>query len=165
MAEILHCTLLKMNQSVHTCHLCIGTCRFQRLGINVISLNICPDICIDAILRFLKRIIPAFTRNQMFPVFCKERTVHSRCHICRDHCRLNRESTTSAKRVDKDSVFIPWSQHDKRCCKCFSDRSLDSHLTIPSLMKGNTGSIDADRCNIFHKRNTDREACPIFLEP
>ena len=32
-------------------------------------------------------------------------------------------------------------------------------------MKGNTGSIDADRCNIFHKRNTDREACPIFLKP
>ena len=153
MAEILHCTLLEMDQSVHTCHLRVGTCCFQSLCINIISLNICLNICIDTILGLFKRIIPAFTRNQMFPV------------ICRDHCRLNRESTTSAKRVDKDSVFVPRCQHDKRCCKCFSDRSLDSHLTIPSLMKGNTGSIDADRCNIFHKRNTDREACPIFLKP
>ena len=165
MAEILHCTLLEMDQSVHTCHLRVGTCCFQSLCINIISLNICLNICIDTILCLFKRIIPAFTRNQMFPVFCEEGTVHSRCHICRDHCRLNRESTTSAKRVNKDSVFVPRCQHDKRCCKCFSDRSLDSHLTIPSLMKGNTGSIDADRCNIFHKRNTDREACPIFLKP
>lgn len=75
MTEIFDCSLLKMDQLIHSCHLRIGTGRFQCLRINIISLNICIYIQVHTVLRFLQCIIPAFARNQMFPVFRKEKNV------------------------------------------------------------------------------------------
>ena len=101
----------------------------------------------------------------MFPVFRKERTVHSRRDICCHHGRLNRKRTASAERIYQDPVFIPWSEHDQCRRKRLCDRSLHCHLAVASFVQGHTGSIDADGCHIFHKSHTDREACAVFLEP
>ena len=154
-----------MNQLIHSCHLRIGTGRFQCLRINIISLNICIYIQVHTVLRFLQCIIPVFARNQMFPVFRKKRTVHARSHICRNHSCLDRESTTSAEWIHKNAVFIPWRQHDQCRGQRLSDRSFDSHLTIASLMKRNSGCINPDRSHILHKGYSNREACTILLKP
>ena len=101
----------------------------------------------------------------MFPVFRKERTVHSRCHVCCHHRSLDRESSTSAERIDKDPVFVPRSQHDQRGSQCLCDRRLDGHLTVSSFVQGNAGSVDPNCCHILHKSDTNRETCSIFREP
>ena len=101
----------------------------------------------------------------MFPVFRKKRTVHARSHICRNHSCLDRESTTSAEWIHKNAVFIPWRQHDQCRGQRLSDRSFDSHLTITSLMKRNSGCINPDRSHILHKGYSNREACTILLKP
>ena len=101
----------------------------------------------------------------MFPVFCKKRTVHSRRHVCRQHRCLDWECTTSAERIHKDSVFVPWCQHNQCRCQCLCDWRFYCHLAVSSLMKRNTGRINSDRCYILHKGYTNRKTCSILREP
>ena len=136
MAEFTDRALLEMDQFVHSCHFCVGTCCLDGSCIDIKALDIGFNIKIYTFSGFFSCILPAFLRDQMLPALGQKMTVQSRRHIRCHHCRLNRKGTASAERIDKNTVLFPGGEHQKSAGKSLGDRCLDSHLAIPSLMKG-----------------------------
>ena len=146
MMQIRNRSLLKMNQMIHARTLCILSGCFHHFRIDIISLNIYLDICIHKILCLFYRVIPQLFRNQIFPLLCGKLPVHSRCNICCNHGCLNRERSTSAKRIYQNTVLFPRCQHNQCCCQRLRQWSLAGHQTIASLVQGIPGSI---QCNHY----------------
>ena len=136
MAEFTDWALLEMDQPVHSCHFCVGARCLNGSCINIKALDIGFNIKIYTFSGFFSCILPAFLRYQMLPALGQKMTVQSRCHIRCHHCRLNGKGTASAERIDKNTVLFPGSKHQKSAGKSLGNRCLDSHLAIPSLMKG-----------------------------
>ena len=118
-------------------------------------------------MRFFQSIIPAFTWNQMLPVFCKERTVHSRCHIS---LPSSQPRSGNVPLPQKGSTRILSLFHGVSMISAAASVSvigaLTGHLTVSSFMQGDTGCIDPNCCNILHrKRHESGNCCSVFREP
>ena len=95
----------------------------------------CPFVRkIHKIVRLVHRIIPAFSRDQMFPVLGEEFPVHARRHIGRDHGRLNGKRAAAAEGIHQDPSRIPGSQFDQCSSQILRNGGFCRQLTISSLM-------------------------------
>ena len=135
MAQVADGSLLEMDHLIHSRCLRVRSRRTDDITVDIISLNIRLDGEVHEIVRLVHGVIPAFSGDQVLPVLGQELTIHSRCHICRDHRRLDGEGAASAERIHEDAVALPRSQHDQCRCKCLCDRSFSRNFTIPSLMQ------------------------------
>ena len=156
MAQLRHRALLEMNHVIHSGSLRIFPRRLDYLAVNIVALNVYLYGIIHHLGRFINRVVPAFLRNQVCPALRQEGTVHARCHICRDHRRLDWESTASAERIDQNPVRFPRSQKNQRRCQCFRDRRLTRHLTVTALVQRLAARIDTDCHLIFIEKNAQR---------
>ena len=119
-------------------------------------MNIRLDGEVHEIVRLVHGVIPAFSGDQVLPVLGQELTIPSRCHICRDHRRLDWESTASAERIDQNPVRFPRSQKNQRRCQCFRDRRLTRHLTVTALVQRLAARIDTDCHLILIEKDAQR---------
>ena len=165
MAEPTHRTLLEMDQFVHACCLRVRSRCTDDVPVNVVALDIRLDRKIHKIVRLVHRIIPAFSRDQMFPVLGEEFPVHARRHIRCDHRRLDREGSASAERIHEDPVALPRSQHDECRRQRLRDRRLTCQGPVTALMQGFSGRVKRYRHRVLVKEYAQREACTALREP
>ena len=107
MAQGAHRTLLQVDQMFHPRIHGILTGIFYNIPIDIITLNIHIDIVAYQIIGFGNRLIPVFHRQNIFPRFRSELTIHPRCNIGSDHCGFNREGSAAAERVHQNPVSVP----------------------------------------------------------
>ena len=107
-----------MNQMIHTCFSRVGHGYFDYFSINIITLNTHLHIIAYQIIRLRHRIVPALSRQKMLPRLSCKLTIHTRCNIGTDHSCLNRKGTAAAERIHKNTIFIPWCQHDQGRRQC-----------------------------------------------
>ena len=139
-----------MDQMLYACFSRILSGRFYNFPINIISLNIHFNIIVNQAIRLIHRLVPEFSRNQVCPLLRRERAIHPRCDIGSDHRRLNWKCPTSTEWIYKNPVFFPRCQQNQSGCQCLCNRRFAGQLTISSLMKRNSRSVDSYRHDIFH---------------
>ena len=139
-----------MNHMINTGTLCILSCHAHSRRINIVSLNICLYRQIYKIICLVHRIIPGFLWNQIFPTLRQEASVHAWRHIRCHHSCFNCKGTASAEWINKNTILLPWGQHNQCTCKCLTDWCLCCTLTISSLMKTLSCGVDADGELVLH---------------
>ena len=165
MAQVADGSLLEMDQLIHSRCLRVRSRRTDDITVDIISLNIRLDGEVHEIVRLVHGVIPAFSGDQVLPVLGQELTIHSRCHICRDHCRLDGEGAASAERVHEDPVALPRGQHDESRRQRLRDRCFTRQCAVAALMQGLAGGVESHCHRVLVKEDTEREARAVFRKP
>ena len=156
MAELLHRTLLEMDQAIHAGALRVLPGRLKRRGVDVIALDIRLRLIVHALRRLVHGFVPAFARNQMVPVLSQEGTVHPRRDAGGHQRRFNGKCPASAKRIHQNPLPLPWGEQDQRRRQRLRDRGLHRCLAVAALMQGIPARIKRHRRLILMEKDAQR---------
>ena len=138
---------------------------FHNAAVKIISLNVHLHIPQDCILCLGDCLIPHLLWHNILPVLCGKFPVHTRCNIRTDHSCLNWKCSTSTKRINQNTIFIPRGQHNKRCRQRLGNRRLANQLTISTLMQRHTRRIQCNGNNILQYKDPDRILSSVLFKP
>ena len=87
-------------------------------------------------------------------------------NISREHCCLNRKSSTSTKRIQKFFTKTPTRNRKNRRCEIFFDGCVATFGTITAFVERISGDINQNMCPIFNHKNLNMclVAITIFIQ-